>query len=58
VGGPSLPTAVVERGTFVDAVQIGADQSRPVHHDHRARRRGARITKLVRTGTLVKKGDA
>jgi RND family efflux transporter MFP subunit len=56
---PSLPTAVVERGTFVDAVQIRGEikAGRSITIIAPADAGDLRITKLVRTGTLVKKGD-
>ena len=56
---PALPTAVVQRGTFVDAVQVRGEikAGRSITIMAPADAGDLRITKLARTGTLVKKGD-
>ena len=61
VGGaaPDVPTAVVERGDFVDAVQIRGEikAGRSITIIAPADAGELRIMKLVRNGSLVKKGD-
>lgn len=54
-----VPTAVVERGTFVDAVQIRGEvkAGRSVTIVAPSDAGDLRIMKLVRNGTSVKKGD-
>ncbi len=56
---PDVPTAVVERGTFVDAVQIRGEvkAGRSITIIAPSDAGDLRIMKLVRSGTLVKKGD-
>jgi len=56
---PALPSVVVERGTFVDAVQVRGEikAGRSITIMAPADAGDLRITKLARTGTLVKKGD-
>lgn len=59
VGGPPLPTAVVERGRFVDYVEVRGEV-RPMRSVTLAAPFGAgevNIIRLVRTGTAVKQGD-
>lgn len=54
-----VPTAVVEKGTFVDAVQIRGEvkAGRSITIIAPSDAGDLRITKLVRSGTNVKKGD-
>jgi HlyD family secretion protein len=56
---PDVPTAVVERGTFVDAVQIRGEvkAGRSITIIAPSDAGDLRIMKLVRNGTAVKKGD-
>jgi HlyD family secretion protein len=56
---PDVPTAIVERGTFVDAVQIRGEvkAGRSITIIAPSDAGDLRIMKLVRSGTLVKKGD-
>lgn len=56
---PDLPTAVVERGAFVDAVQMRGEMkaARSVTIIAPAEAGELRIVKLVRNGALVRKGD-
>ena len=56
---PDVPTAVVERGDFVDAVQIRGEikAGRSITIIAPADAGELRIMKLVRNGSLVKKGD-
>jgi RND family efflux transporter MFP subunit len=56
---PSVPTAVVERGTFVDAVQIRGEvkAGRSITIIAPSDAGDLRIMKLVRNGTTVKRGD-
>ena len=55
-----VPTARVERGAFVDAVQIRGEikAGRSVTIIAPSDAGDLRIVKLVRSGTVVKKGDA
>lgn len=56
---PDVPTAVVERGRFVDAVQIRGEvkAGRSITIIAPSDAGDLRIMKLVRNGTTVKKGD-
>ena len=56
---PAVPTAVVERGTFVDAVQMRGEvkAGRSITIIAPSDAGDLRIMKLVRNGTAVKKGD-
>ena len=56
---PDVPTATVERGTFVDAVQIRGEvkAGRSITIIAPSDAGDLRIMKLVRNGTAVKKGD-
>ena len=56
---PDVPTAVVERGTFVDAVQMRGEvkAGRSITIIAPSDAGDLRIMKLVRNGTAVKKGD-
>lgn len=56
---PDIPTAVVERGTFVDAVQIRGEvkAGKSITILAPSDAGDLRIMKLVRNGTAVKKGD-
>lgn len=58
-GAPDLPTAAVERGTFVDAVQMRGEMkaARSVTVIAPAEAGELRIVKLVRNGALVERGD-
>ena len=54
-----VPTATVERGSFVDASQIRGElkSSRSVLITAPSDAGDLRIVKLVKSGTLVKRGD-
>lgn len=56
---PDVPTAVAERGTFVDAVQVRGEikAGRSVTITAPPDAGELRIVKLVASGTVVKKGD-
>ena len=56
---PAVPTSVVERGTFVDAVQMRGEvkAGRSITIIAPSDAGDLRIMKLVRNGTAVKKGD-
>ena len=56
---PDLPATTVERGTFVDAVQVRGEikAGRSITIMAPSDAGDLRITKLVRTGTQVKQGD-
>jgi HlyD family secretion protein len=56
---PDVPTATVERGTFVDAVQMRGEvkAGRSITIIAPSDAGDLRIMKLVRNGTAVKKGD-
>jgi HlyD family secretion protein len=56
---PDVPTATVERGTFVDAVQIRGEvkAGRSITIIAPSDAGDLRIMKLVRNGTAVKRGD-
>jgi RND family efflux transporter MFP subunit len=58
-GAPDLSTATVERGTFVDAVQMRGEMkaARSVTIIAPAEAGELRIVRLVRNGALVKRGD-
>ena len=58
-GTPAVPTAVVERGTFVDAVQMRGEvkAGRSITIIAPSDAGDLRIMKLVRNGETVKKGD-
>jgi RND family efflux transporter MFP subunit len=57
--GPNFPSTTVERGTFIDAVQVRGEikAGRSITIIAPSDAGDLRITKLVRTGTQVKRGD-